>query len=214
MAQPVFTKVSTGDSLNAATWNSLFSDVVTQSGNVQASNLRDEGFDRNSVSLDTPSVHAMTTIDSRTAVSYGTAGGMDVDSTNWTLVTNAVSGESLRESNGGAGWTIDTTSQIAIVRASVQVRRTYDDNVVGFQIYKRRGGVESVLTYTYRLIEYDGSASDPWQQTEINISTVLYESGSYEWVELRTKAISGAFTAANEWYYLSEGAISIEIHER
>lgn len=212
MAQPTFAPILEGDSLTAASATALFADTVTQSTNIQAANLRDEGIDRRNIpSGIIVTMHEMKTIDNSNAVSYGDATAT-VDATNWVAVAH--SGASLRVNNGGAGWSYDPTTQIAVVRASVQIRRLYYQNRHGFQLWKSIGGVASVLTYTLRYIEFTGSAGRPWETTELFISTLLWENGNYDWVELRTRADGGTFNNASRYYYLSEGEISIEMRSR
>ncbi|MFH1569067.1 MAG: hypothetical protein ABIL09_13810 [Gemmatimonadota bacterium] len=218
MAQPTFSMIQPGDALNASTWNTAFSDIVAQSTNIQAENIRDEAFDRRSIpAASILTTHTQTDIGDHVAYSYGTAGGPSVVFTAWTVV--GPPGTPLREDNGGAGWSFDPTSQMGIVRCSIDVRRVYasigilNENITWFQLWRSIGGVASAMSSTLRGLEYRGlAATHTHQALDLTIATALWEAGDYDWIELRAAANgAGTYLNANEWTYMSEGSLSVQI---
>lgn len=212
MAQPTFTALTEGVALNAATFNTALGSLVTQSTNIQAANLREQGIDRRPLTAaSVVSLRLAAANGSAAPFSYGTAGGPNYNAAAWIQVQH---GTALRLTNGGAGWTLNANTQIAVVRASLQIRRSYFDNYIGFRLFRSIAGVGAALPTSTRLFGFLGAVAAPWEMMEFTIVAQLWESGVYDWVELQTMASAGTFTNATEWYYLSEGNITLEVRDR
>jgi len=237
MAQATFTPVQEGDALNAATWNGLFTPIALASASIDGTNIRQEGVDRRNIGAGAVRIYSeLEEITSANAISYGDAGAgatwaFDPAANNSHVIQNGASALRLVGA-GGVGFTYNDVTQIAIITFSIQLRQFMGMSTVAggrirrvyFQLYRRMGGVESPITFTYREIGYDDGVLDADGERRTNgaisFSHVLQLQGTYEWIEARVGGLpAGNFhhdipgpPLHDDFVYLSEGSISLEIY--
>lgn len=220
MAQPTFTPFTEGMACSHTLMNAAFASTVAQSALVDGTNIRQEGLDRNSIVDGVANVYHLTDgITGGTAISYGTAGGPTIDCTNWVNIQSGA--DVLRIDNGGLGFTIDGSRQYAKVRASVEVRRMRDLGgtaaaiVLGFKMFYRISGAGVTIdipeTRRQCAVNYYTVGNRNQQVGRITISHILYVDGTFDYIDLRVKAEGDTMTNANEWAYLSECFMDLQV---
>lgn len=233
MAQVTFNAVNEGDALNAATWNTLFTNLSTASTSVDTDNIRQEGIDKRNVKISAVLTnHLSNNNTSPRAISYGIKDGMapdpEIDLAPIGTWIQALYGDPVANTPYRVGqFSLNPATQFSIIKASLEIRKYYESDSsagppaihrkYGFSLYQSIGGVVSMVPGSEWYLENDSSnliqlsnkASPTWCMALAPAASVVYD-----WIEIRVTANAPDLPHTLTYLYLSEGSIQVSVWDR
>jgi hypothetical protein len=207
VGQVTFTKISAGDAAAAAQVESFFTSAETESGNIQASNLRQEGVDSRIIQdSSVVSQVSSATINSSDAVKYYNSGSGDLNVSSASVVVETTGGAGNRLEITDLG-SVDTTTEVIRVRWSVCLRSIdiagSTEPTVFFELWQKLDGLEERIAGTRRRVKYDfGGYGVTWGSDAVSGSHILSAEGVLSSLSLRAGIESNG-----DYFYLSEGSL-------